>query len=202
MTITEILGFITGALCVWLAAREHIWNWPIGIANNLFYFVVFWRSKLYADACLQIVYLLISIYGWYKWAHRAADNHELPVSRVAFRDVVLLGVVTTIAALVLHGLLGRYTDSTVPWGDGITTAMSLTAQYMLSRKLLENWLLWILADVIYVALYAYKHLYLTSFLYAIFIAMCVSGFVRWRKSLSKSSALSFEQDMAAASIQP
>src|SRR5512140_1505836 len=104
MTITEILGFITGALCVWLAARENIWNWPIGIANNIFYFVVFWRSKLYADACLQVVYLLISIYGWYKWAHRDLQKHELTVGRVTRRNVVVLALVTTISAVVLHGI--------------------------------------------------------------------------------------------------
>jgi nicotinamide mononucleotide transporter len=184
MTLTEILGFITGALCVWLAARENIWNWPIGIANNIFYFVVFWRSKLYADACLQVVYLLISIYGWYKWAHRDAAKHELSVTRVILRNVIILAGITVASTLILHGVLARYTDSTVPWGDGLTTAMSLTAQYMMSRKLLENWLLWITVDVIYVGLYTYKHLYLTAVLYAIFIGMCAYAYVNWKKSLA------------------
>jgi nicotinamide mononucleotide transporter len=184
MTITEILGFITGALCVWLAARENIWNWPIGIANNIFYFVVFWRSKLYADACLQVVYLLISIYGWYKWAHRDSAKHELSVTRVLLRNVIILAAITSASTLILHGVLARYTDSTVPWGDGLTTAMSLTAQYMMSRKLLENWLLWITVDIIYVGLYTYKHLYLTAVLYAIFIGMCAYAHVNWKKSMA------------------
>lgn len=201
MTITEILGFVTGALCVWLAARENIWNWPIGIANNIFYFVVFWRSKLYADACLQIVYLLISIYGWYKWAHRGAEKHELAVGRVTALNVGVLAIVTTISAVVLHGVLSRYTDSTVPRGDGITTAMSLTAQYMMSRKLLENWLLWIAADVLYIGLYAYKQLYLSSFLYAIFIAMCASGYVHWRKSM-REVAVAEVEDVPIMGVQP
>lgn len=202
MTVTEILGFITGALCVWLAARENIWNWPIGIANNIFYFIVFWRSKLYADACLQIVYLLISIYGWYKWAPRDAQKHELAVDRVTKRHVLTLAVVTTISAVMLHAILSRYTDSTVPWGDGITTAMSLTAQYMLSRKLLENWMLWIAADVLYIGLYAYKQLYLTSFLYAIFIAMCVSGYMHWRKSVREVVAPLLGPKVPTAAVQP
>ena len=202
MTFTEISGFVTGALCVWLAARTNIWNWPIGIANNIVYFVVFWRSKLYADACLQIVYLLISIYGWYRWAHRDAQKRELVVGRITLGYAVALAVMTVVSAVVLHGVLNRYTDSTVPWGDGITTAMSLTAQYMMSRKLLENWLLWIAADVVYIGLYVYKQLYLTSFLYAIFIAICVAGYLHWRKSLPKEAVPVLEAYVSTSAVEP
>lgn len=179
----EILGFVTGGVCVWLAARENIWNWPIGIANNIFYLVVFWRSGLYADSGLQIFYLSISVYGWWKWARGGPAHRELPASRTSRSMGAALTLVAVAVAALLFVALKKFTNSNVPAGDAITTAMSLTAQYMLGRKLLENWLLWIAADVIYVGLYLYKHLYWTALLYAIFIAMCVAGYRSWKSGM-------------------
>jgi nicotinamide mononucleotide transporter len=179
----ELLGFVTGGVCVWLAARENIWNWPIGLANNIFYLIVFWRSGLYADSGLQIFYFAIGVYGWWMWAWGGKGHRELPATRTPSKDRSLMTTVTVVFAAILYIVLRRYTHSTVPIGDAITTALSLTAQYMLGRKWLENWLVWITADVIYVALYAYKHLYLTALLYAIFIAMCVVGYRAWRRSM-------------------
>ena len=180
----EFLGFVTGGVCVWLAARENIWNWPIGIANNIFYLIVFWRAGLYADSGLQIFYFAIGVYGWWLWARGGADHRELPATRIPGFQSLLMPVITAISAVLLYIGLRRYTNSTVPVGDAITTALSLVAQYMLGRKWLENWLVWIAADVIYVGLYGYKHLYLTALLYAIFIAMCVAGYRGWRKAMN------------------
>jgi nicotinamide mononucleotide transporter len=184
MTWAEILGFITGAASVLLAVRESAWNWPVGIANNIFFLILFWKAKLYADAALQIVYVVISIFGWWNWARGGVGHSQLHISRTSKRSVIFLAVVTVMATALLTGLLHRFTDSAVPLWDGLTTALSLTAQYMLSRKLLENWWVWMTADVIYVALYSYKSLYLTGILYAVFFAMCVAGYTGWRKSLS------------------
>ena len=186
MDWTEGLGFVTGAACVWLAARENIWNWPIGIANNLFYLVVFWRAGLYADSILQLFYLGISMYGWWKWARGGPAHRDLPASRTSRAMAIGLAVFGVAAAASLYGVLRHFSNSTVPAGDAITTAMSLTAQFMLGRKLLENWLLWIAADVIYIGLYCYKDLYLTAALYAIFIAMCVVGYRRWARVLDEA----------------
>ncbi|MBW4026775.1 MAG: nicotinamide mononucleotide transporter [Acidobacteria bacterium] len=184
MGTVEILGFITGVLCVFLAIRENIWNWPIGIANNIFYLIVFWQAKLYADSGLQLFYMSIAIYGWWFWLRRGERRSGTSEIRtISPRMAWALSLVTIVSAVLLHLILSRYTDSTVPWGDGITTALSLTAQFMLGRKLLENWVVWMVADVIYIALYCYKHLYLTAVLYAIFFALCVSGYTRWRATL-------------------
>ena len=180
MSVAEILGFITGAACVLLAVRENIWNWPVAIANNVFYFVVFWHSKLYADAILQIFYVVISIYGWWAWLRGGIHRTELPIARVSKTLAIGLVVATAAATAALYFALSRFTDSTVPLGDAVTTAISLTAQFMLGRKFIENWVWWIVADVIYIALYNYKGLYLTAILYAIFIAMCVAGYIRWQ----------------------
>jgi nicotinamide mononucleotide transporter len=184
----ELLGFITGGVCVWLAARENIWNWPIGIANNIFYLIVFWRSGLYADSGLQVFYFAIAVYGWWMWARGGAASRELPASRTSKDVVVGLTVMTAVMATLLYVGLRRYTNSTVPAGDAITTALSLTAQYMLGRKWLENWLVWITADCIYIGLYYNKHLYWTSMLYAIFIAMCVAGYLGWKRAMTTSKS--------------
>jgi nicotinamide mononucleotide transporter len=123
----ELLGFITGALCVWLLVQENIWNWPIGIANNIFYIVIFFRSGLYADMGLQFVYIGIALYGWWNWLHGGRNHSELTVNRAS--TVALLAYTATMAAAtgVLYFLLRRFTPSTVPFADGLTTAMFLTA---------------------------------------------------------------------------
>jgi nicotinamide mononucleotide transporter len=182
MNWSEILGFVTGAASVLLAVRESAWNWPVGVANNLFFLILFWRAKLYADSALQIVYIVISIFGWWNWVRGGAGRTELPIGKTVSRTAIQLIVLTVASAALLTLLLHRFTDSSAPLGDGVTTALSLIAQYMLSRKLLENWWVWMTADVIYVALYCYKSLYLTAVLYFVFFAMCIAGYARWRKS--------------------
>jgi nicotinamide mononucleotide transporter len=183
----EIVGVITGLACVWLAAREHIWNWPVAIVNVSLYAVVFWRSKLYADSALQPVFLLISIYGWWFWLRGGEARHPAPVRTAGWRACGLFAGATVLLWLLLNWVLRRFTDSQVPIWDSLTTALSLTAIYMQGRKLIENWLWWIVADVLYIALYAYKRLYPTSALYVVYIAICVAGWRRWKLSLSPAA---------------
>ncbi len=186
MTWIEVLGFVTGAVSVILAVRESAWNWLVGIANNVFFFLLFWKSKLYADALLQIVYAVISIYGWWNWVRGGSGNSKLPISSTRKQTALLLFVLTALATGVMTYLLAEFSDSKVPFWDGITTALSLTAQFMLSRKLLENWWVWMTADVIYILLYCYKALYLTGFLYAIFFALCIAGYRGWHKTFKSA----------------
>ena len=165
-SLTEALGFITGALCVWLLARQNIWNWPIGIGNNLFFLVLFMRTGLYADGVLQILYASLAVYGWWTWLKRDSRpdsaEPELPVTRTTVSTWLWLTPATALSALLLWFVLARYTPSTVPAGDALTTAISLAATWGQCRKLLESWYLWILADLIYIPLYVYKGLRLTG----------------------------------------
>jgi nicotinamide mononucleotide transporter len=184
MTWIEVLGFVTGAISVAFAVRESAWNWPVGIANNVFFFILFWKAKLYADALLQVVYAIISIYGWWNWLRGGVGRSTLSITKTRQRTAVLLFLVTGLATVIMVFVLHRFTDSQVPFGDGVTTALSLTAQYMLSRKLLENWWVWMTADVIYILLYCYKALYLTGILYAVFFGMCIVGYASWRKTFA------------------
>jgi nicotinamide mononucleotide transporter len=188
VTLLEVFGFLTGAACVFLQVRENIWNWPLGIANNLMFMVLFWQSKLYADAGLQIFFMSISIYGWWKWLYGGKDHSALTVAHTTRALGWKLAGMTVASAVAIYFLLRRFSDSDVPYGDATTTAMSLTAQFMLGRKLIENWLLWIAANMLYIGLYCYKRLYLTAFLYVIFSVMCVMGYKGWKKSLAASDA--------------
>ena len=182
----EAIGAATGAVCVWLAAVSDPWTWPIGIANNLLYFVVFWRSKLYADALLQLVYVAISLYGIWRW--RGGGGHVRPVERGSRKELAAVGVAVAISTLVLWRLLGAATDSDVPQWDGLTTSMSLGAQWLMSRRIFENWHLWIAVDLVYVPLYLYKGLYVTAGLYAFFMALCALGLRDWRRELAAAES--------------
>jgi nicotinamide mononucleotide transporter len=186
MSVTEVLGFVTGALCVWLLARQIIWNWPIGIANNALYLIVFLRSGLYGDAGLQVVYMLLGAYGWWTWLQVTPARRELPITRTSWATWTWLIPATGLVAIALAFFLARFTDSTVPGWDGFTTALSLAAIYGQSRKYVESWWIWIAADVIYIPLYVYKNLGLTSVLYLVFLILCVIGLREWRRALRET----------------
>jgi nicotinamide mononucleotide transporter len=186
-TWAELLGFATGVVNVWLVARQHIANWPIGIANVLLLMLVFWKWGLYGDAGLQIVYVVLGLYGWWHWLFGGARRSRLTVARTGRREWWALGVAGLLLTGGLWVLLDRVTDSTVPLADAVTTALSLLATYGQTRKLVESWWLWIVADLIYIPLYAYKGLWLTGGLYLIFLALCVVGLRAWRADLRTRS---------------
>jgi nicotinamide mononucleotide transporter len=180
-SLTEALGFITGAICVWLTVKQNIWNWPIGIANNLFYIVLFFEARLFADMSLQVVYVVLGGLGWYWWLHGGENRTRLLVAKISLPHTLVLAALTVSSTAGLTIFLQSVNDS-VPFLDALTTVLSLVAQYMLTRKLLENWYVWISVDIIYIGLYIYKELYLTGFLYAIFLTMCIVGLLQWRKA--------------------
>jgi nicotinamide mononucleotide transporter len=182
MSLTELLGFLTGAINVWLLARENVWNWPVGLANNALYVAVFLGSGLYGDAGLQVFYIVLGIYGWWTWTHPRATT-ELRVERTTQQTWTWLLPATAAAAVALFFFLRRFTDSTVPAWDGLTTAMSLAATYGQCRKRIESWWIWIAVDLIYIPLYIYKNLWLTSGLYFIFMILCLVGLRAWSKTL-------------------
>jgi len=184
----EIFGFITGAACVALLVRQSIWNWPLGIANNLVFIVLFYRTGLYADVGLQGFYIAISIYGWWHWLHGGRDHGALTVSRVRPPTGLLLALAVAAITATLTWLLRRYTNSTVPVLDSLITALSLVAQFMMTRKWIENWPVWILANCISVGLLIFKGLYVASALYVVYQVLCVMGLVEWRRALRGQAA--------------
>jgi nicotinamide mononucleotide transporter len=173
---------------VWLAAVSDPLTWPVGIANNLLYCVIFWRSGLYADSALQLVYVAISLYGIWRWRSGAGAARVRPVASATAYEWLALLVVGVAACVTLGRFLEQHTPSTVPWADASTTVLSLCAQWLMSRRFLENWLLWIAADLVYIPLYVYKDLALTAGLYTVFLALCVKGWFGWRSEKAAARA--------------
>ncbi|MDQ2971039.1 MAG: nicotinamide riboside transporter PnuC [Acidobacteriota bacterium] len=179
----EIAAVLFGIVSVYLSVRENIWSWPTAIVNVTLYIFVFFRARLYADMALQFVYIGISVYGWYEWLHGGRGKGELAVSRGTRRLAIILVGIGILATGLIGAVLSRYTNAALPWLDSMTTATSLIAQWMMARKILENWIVWVAVDVVYIGMFLYKSLFLTALLYAVFLVLSVTGYFRWKRSL-------------------
>ena len=180
----EILAVIFGIISVYLSTREHIWSWPTALVNVALYFIVFLEAKLYADMGLQVIYFALSLYGWYEWLYGGENRTELHVSRVTRSLGLKLLLIGLASAALLGTILARFTDASLPYLDSATTSTSLVAQWMMTRKILENWAVWVVVDVVYVGMFIFKKLYLTAGLYAVFLVLAVMGFIQWKRSLA------------------
>lgn len=184
----EVIAAILGLLCVVLAAKEFIINWPIAIASSILYTCIFYKDMLYGDACLNAVFVVMCAYGWYEWAYGGKNKTELPIAATKSKTAFILTAITLVIWLIIARIEILYTKSTVPYLDGLTTAMSIAATWMQARKLIESWLVWIVADIIYVGMYIIKDLYITSVLYFIFTLLAVYGYMEWKKQLTAALA--------------
>ena len=187
LELTETLGFVTGSIGVWLTVKENIWSWPIGIANSAFFVALFFDARLFADMGLQLIYIALGFLGWYWWLRGGADRTILRVSRASTATLLTLAALVVVATGGLTLFLRSIGDA-APVLDALTTTLSLAAQYLLTRKLLESWYVWIAADIIYIGLYSSRELYLTAALYALFLGLCVLGLRGWRGSLIPAPA--------------
>jgi nicotinamide mononucleotide transporter len=179
----EIVATILGLISVWLTVRQNIWCWPTGLVMVALYAVIFFRARLYADAGLQIVFFGLQIYGWYEWVCGGKDRRELKVTRITMRLGLVLAAMAAAGAGAMGYLLATRTDAALPYPDSTATVLSLVAQWMLARKLLENWLVWITVDVLSIGIYWVKGLHPTMALYAAFLVLAALGWVEWKKSL-------------------
>lgn len=179
-SLLETLGVITGILCVYLAAKNNIWNWPIAIISVLIYIFIFFESKLYADTGLQVYFLVMNFYGWYFWSRKEV-HQKVPVSSISHKEIILSVLAIILFTAGLGYFLYAGTDASFPFIDSFCTACSLVAQVFLARKVLENWLIWIFVDIIYVGVYISKDLHLTALMYALYIVIAAVGYRDWRK---------------------
>ena len=179
MSWLELLAVVASLASVALTVRRHVACWPTGIVGVAAYFALFVEQKLYADSALQIVFLAQNCYGWWYWVHGTGASGERPVGVLGNR--ARLGVVAaTLATSVAIGAgLARWTDAALPWADATLSTTSLVANWLLARKLIENWWLWLAADVGYVVVFWRKGLHLSAGLYVVFFALCVLGVREW-----------------------
>lgn len=196
-TVADTAGFVTGATCVWLTVRQHIANFPVGLANNVFFLILFVDARLYADSGLQVVYFALGVVGWWWWRHGGEGRTELTVTRTPAREAWACLAAFLVGFLVLTAIL-RAVNGAAPAVDAATTSASLVAQYLLTRKRLESWWVWIAVDIVYVPLYLSRGLPLTALLYVLFLGLCVSGLRSWWASWDGGSTHRAEAGPAGA----
>lgn len=182
-SLLESLGFATGALSVWLVVHASPWTWPVGIANNVFFIFLFFDARLFADMALQFGYIALSIAGWWYWL-RGDAGRPRRIEQAGPLELLAVLALVGVATVGLTVYLRSVNDS-APFLDALTTCLSIGATYLMARKLIESWFVWIAADLIYIPLYAWKDLGLTAILYGVFLAMCVRGLFTWRARLPR-----------------
>lgn len=180
----ELVAALIALAMVGCNMREIHWGWPLAIVSSLLYVFVFANARIYGDASLQVFFAIVALWGWAQWlrGHRP-DGSALHVSRLSAKGLVLAVAACAVAWPIVAFFLIRFTNTDVPWWDGFATGLSLVGQYLLGRKFIENWIVWLAVNVVSVALFVHKGLWLTVGLYAIFALLSVAGFVAWRPRL-------------------
>lgn len=187
--IFELLGAILGLLYILFSIRQNILTWPTGLLTSVFYIIVFYQSRFYADMGLQVYYVIISIYGWYYWVKgkKPTNTNKIPVRQTRTKLWVKLTVVSIIIYIAILFILLKFTDSDVPFMDSLTTSLSITATWMLARKYIEHWLIWIFVDLFSSGLYIYKNLWPTVILFLVYTFMAILGYKEWTKDLKSEN---------------
>ncbi len=184
----ELWGFITSVICVWLNVKESVWGWFFAIIAAGFYCKVFYDINLIGDLILQIIFIVLSIYGTYAWLYGGKEHEGLAITNTPTRLILPLFFVLGLSILGIAKVL-KSLNGDIIYIDASTTAISLIAQWMMARKYIEHWIVWIFVDVVYVGVYIYKEVYLTAFLYVIFLLLATIGYLKWKESLKLSNAI-------------
>jgi nicotinamide mononucleotide transporter len=180
----ELVAVIFGVVSVYLSTREKLASWPTALVNVALYFALFYKMGLYSDMGLQVVYFALSLYGWYQWQFGGANRGTLAVTRTPARTWAILAAVAVVVWFTLAQITSRLPGAAIPYMDAATVSTSLVAQWMMTRKLLENWIVWLVVDFVYVGMLIYKGLYLTAGNYFIYLVLAGMGYVAWRRSLA------------------
>ena len=181
-TPLELVSFILSVITVLLNIRQNHWAWLFAIISSAAYGMVFFGARLYGDMGLQLVFIVVSVWGWYSWLHGGVQRQALDVTRLARAGWIASLAGWAVGFVLLAWFLKTFTDTDVPHADGFLTAGSLLGQVLLSRKKVENWHAWIAVDILYVGLYLYKNLVLTAILYGVFVLMAIVGLRAWRRA--------------------
>jgi nicotinamide mononucleotide transporter len=189
VTWLEMLAFALSLAMVVCNIRVNVMAWPLAIAASLLYLLLFWDNRLYGEASLQILFALVACWGWRQWRRgRGSDGQALRVRALSRRGRVVLLLAVLAAWPLLGAFLGRFTDTDVPWWDALPTAGSVAGQWLLGRKYVENWPLWVAVNVVSVGLFTWKGLWLTALLYALFTLLALWGWRAWHELAAQAEA--------------
>jgi nicotinamide mononucleotide transporter len=183
MLIWEMLAVALAVAYLALAIRQNIWCWAAAAGSTLIYLFLMFQARLYMESGLQVFYLLMAAYGWWQWRERPETGNELAVSTWSWQKH-LTAVVTVLLLMMVSGwLLSKYSDAAMPHLDSFTTWGAVVATYMVTRKILENWIYWFVIDSVSIYLFVSRELYLTALLFAAYLVMIVVGYRSWRESM-------------------
>ena len=185
----EWVGFVTALIYLYFSVNQKIWLWPMGILTSAFYMVVFFDARLYADMGLQLYYFVVSIVGWVMWKSRQKQEHKQKTSIVKIdnRDFLSLAIAFVALYFLLSYMLLKLPEqlglaaSDLPYWDAFTTAASFVATWMLAKKMIDQWIVWIIVDFVAMGMYIYKGLYITAFLFFVYTVIAIWGYVSWLK---------------------
>lgn len=184
-TILQAVGIILGLVYLWLEYKANIWVWVVGSIMPLIHGTLYLTKGIYADAAMQLYYVLAGVYGFAVWLRKpkaeSKDKHQGEIRHTPVEWIPILVSVYLALHIVFYFVLATFTDSTVPFFDSMSTALCIVAMWMLSRKLVEQWLVWLVVDMISVGLYFHKGIPGTACLYTLYCVLAVAGYVRWRK---------------------
>jgi nicotinamide mononucleotide transporter len=181
----ELIAVAFGVLCVWFMKKESVVAFPLGIVNVLIYVYIFFTARLYANAGINGFFFITSVYGWYNWTRKDINDKTIRITECSKRELVLNFLAIIVFFIIIWILLVMYTTSHIPTLDALTTSVYIVASWLLSRKKIENWILWISADMIMIGLCAWEGLYFSSFQYLVFTIIAILGFIEWRIKLMK-----------------
>lgn len=184
MSWLEATAVIFGLLSVWYAKKENILVFPTGIVSVLIYVYICYNYKLYADMGINFYYFVMSIYGWIVWSSRSEGDEITPIAYNTSKENLVSISLFILFFIIMSYVLSNYTDSDVPYWDSLTTGIFLVGMWLMAKKKIENWIAWIIGDMISVPLYAYKGLYLTSFQFIVFLGIAIAGYMEWKRKLN------------------
>ncbi len=187
MTELEIIATITGIAAVALQAKEKIIAWPFAIVSVSILAYTFYFQKLYSDFGLHVIYIILNIYGWILWTQKKEKNSVTLTRVLSKTGLTYSALITVVGCFILGYLMSSYTDADLPFLDAFTTSGSLVAQYLLAKKYLQNWWLWIIVDLVAIPMYIYKELYVVAFLFVVFLVLSIWGYINWKKVLETNS---------------
>ena len=183
-TCLELTAVAFGLVCVWFMKKESLLAFPFGIVNVLIYVYIFYAARLYANAGINAFFFVMSVYGWYNWTRKDSNDDTIRITRSSKQELLLNALAGIIFFFIIRLVLIRFTESSIPSWDAATTAVYIIAQWLLSRKKIENWILWISADTVMIGLCAWEGLYFSSFQYLVFTIIAILGFREWKTKLT------------------
>jgi len=185
----EVVAVIFGILSVWFARKENIWVYPTGIVNVLVYVYLCFFAGLYADMAINAFYFVMSVFGWYNWSRRDESLHHVPISTLSMKQWLFYILLIAVAFGIIYYVLSDFTDSTVPLFDSFTTSLFIAGMWLMAIKKIENWLFWILGDVLVIPMFAIKGLAFTSVQYIVFLVLAIMAYIEWRKRIKLKEIL-------------